>query len=172
MTMASVSTAGIASVVDSWRLSRRTLMGVVSLLVASQSAGAASGTLLGVVSLRDELTEALKRGNPLVVLVSLDGCPFCKTVRNNYLIPLRQQERLSVLQIDMQSAVVIMDLDGTTLTHDDLVRRWNVKIAPTVLFLGPRGVEVVPRLVGVASPDFYGAYLDQRLAQARVILNH
>lgn len=172
MTMASISTARIASVADSWRLSRRTFMGAFSLLVAGQSASAVSGTLPCAVSLRDELTEALKRGNPLVVLVSLDGCPFCKIARNNYLIPLRQQEWLPVVQIDMHSAVAVMDFDGTTLTHDDLVHRWNVKVAPTVLFLGPGGIEVAPRLAGVASPDFYGVYLDQRLTQARAILDH
>jgi hypothetical protein len=35
-----------------------------------------------------------------------------------------------------------------------------------VLFFGPGAREVAPRLVGL-SPDFYGAYLDQRLDTAR-----
>ena len=54
-------------------------------------------------------------------------------------------------------------------------RRWTfftegaVRLAPTVLFLGPEG-EVAERLIGYGSPDFFGAYLDQRLAQARAAL--
>jgi hypothetical protein len=38
-------------------------------------------------------------------------------------------------------------------------------MAPTVLFMGPEG-EIAERLVGYGSPDFYGAYLEQRIAQA------
>ena len=58
------------------------------------------------------------------------------------------------------------DLQGQSTTHDALVRAWQVKAAPTVLFLGPGGREVADRLVG-GSPDFYSAYLDGRLERAR-----
>ena len=51
----------------------------------------------------------------------------------------------------------------------ELVRAWQVKAAPTVLFLGPGGQEVADRLVG-GSPDFYSAYLDGRLERARQAL--
>ena len=43
-------------------------------------------------------------------------------------------------------------------------------VAPTLLFLGPKGEELAERLVGGSIPDFYGAYLEQRLEQARVRL--
>ena len=39
-----------------------------------------------------------------------------------------------------------------------------------VLFLGRQGQALAERLVGVAVPDFYGAYLDERLATARQAL--
>jgi len=51
----------------------------------------------------------------------------------------------------------------------DLSRHYRVRLAPTVLFLGPQG-EVADRLVGYGSPDFFGAYLEQRIAQARSAL--
>jgi hypothetical protein len=41
-------------------------------------------------------------------------------------------------------------------------------LTPTVLFLGRQ--ELAERLVGVAVPDFDGAYLDERLATARQAL--
>jgi hypothetical protein len=44
-----------------------------------------------------------------------------------------------------------------------------VRVAPTVSFLSARG-EVAPPLVGYSSPDFYGAYLDDRIEQARAAL--
>jgi hypothetical protein len=36
-----------------------------------------------------------------------------------------------------------------------------------VLFFGKGGSEVAQRLVGASIPDFYGAYLEERLRQAR-----
>lgn len=151
-------------------LSRRAWLGAALALGAARAVGAVSSALPAARSLRDELTRALKGGQPLVVMVSLDGCAFCKTAREHYLSPLRQQQGLPVVQLDMRSAAAVQDFKGAALTHDTLVRAWNVTIAPTVLFFGHDGAEVVPRLLGAGSRDYYGAFLEQRLAQARSAL--
>jgi thioredoxin-related protein len=150
------------------RLTRRTLLLAAALPAVLRPAAAAE--LPPAHNLRDELAAALARHDPLVVMVSLDGCPFCKVARDHYLAPLHQQEGLPVVQVDMRSRARVLDLGGKAVTHDDLVRLWKIRIAPTVLFLGRGGVEVAERLVGGYIPDFYGAYLDQRLEQARSTL--
>lgn len=62
---------------------RRTCLGLALLLGAIHVAGAAPATLPNAKSLRNELMLALQSGNPLVVLVSLGACPFCKVVREH-----------------------------------------------------------------------------------------
>lgn len=119
-------------------------------------------------SLPDALAAALRRGSPLVVMVSLEGCAYCRIVREQYLSPLLQQG-LTAVQVDWRSTQPLQDFAGPG-THDAAVRRWRIRMAPTLLFLGPGGREVAPRLVGVSSMDFYGAYLDARLAEARKAL--
>jgi hypothetical protein len=47
-------------------------------------------TLPPSTSLSDELRNALRQGNPLVVMVSLDGCIFCKVVRESHLLPMHK----------------------------------------------------------------------------------
>jgi thioredoxin-related protein len=121
-------------------------------------------------SLADELSAALKQGQPLVVMVSLEHCPFCRVARDSYLTPLRRQEHVPVVQIDMRTAAQVRDFSQKTVTHDDLARAWAIKVAPTVLFFGPGGKEIAERLVGGYIPDFYGAYLDQRMQTARKAL--
>lgn len=118
-------------------------------------------------SLADELTLALKKSSPLVVMVSVDGCPFCKIARENYLAPLQRQSGVAVVQIDMRNRQMVQDFKGIHQTQDQLIRSWGIKVAPTVLFFGRGGVEVAERLVGGYIPDFYGAYLDDRLRVAR-----
>jgi thioredoxin-related protein len=121
-------------------------------------------------SLADELALALQKKEPLVVMVSMHGCPFCKVARENYLGPLREQQGLPVAQIDMRSPQAMRDFKGKNTTHDAVSRAWNIRIAPTVLFFGRDGRELAERLVGGYIPDFYGAYLDERLQQARAAL--
>jgi thioredoxin-related protein len=127
---------------------------------------AAETSLPVTASLRESLQQALQRKQPLVVMVSLHGCPFCKVVRENYLMPM-QREGLPVVQLNMRSAQAITDFDGSAQTQDGLIRKWGVQLAPTVLFFGPQGKEVASRLKGAYLADFYGAYLDEQLAQAR-----
>lgn len=152
------------------RLSRRQLLLAGGAVWASASAWAAPATLPTATSLPDELALALKKGEPLLVMVSLVGCPFCHVARQSYLAPLRVQQGVPVVQIDMRNRQNITDFQGTILTQDELIRRWGVKVAPTVLFFGRGGVEVAERLIGGYVPDFYGAYLDERLKLARAVI--
>lgn len=117
-------------------------------------------------SLPEELAAALRRGQPLVVMASLDGCPHCRIVREQHLLPLHAQG-LPVVQVDWRSARALRDFNGTMTTHDQMIRRWGVSVAPTLLFFGPGGREVAERMAGSYLPDFYGAYLDGRLEIAR-----
>jgi thioredoxin-related protein len=117
-------------------------------------------------SLPAALSQALQLKQPLVVMVSLQGCPFCKVVRESYLHPLLASG-LQVVQIDMRDHQPLVDFDGTALTQDAWVRKQGIKLAPTVLFFGAQGREVAARLKGAYLPDFYGAYLDEQLATAR-----
>jgi len=134
------------------------------------NAKAEPSVLPPAVSLVDQLSNALRRGGPLLVMVSLEGCPFCRVARENYLLPLHREQGLAVVQMDMRSSLRVTDFQGRSHTHDELIRRWGVRIAPTVLFFGTGGREVAERLVGGYIPDFYGAYLDERLQLARASL--
>jgi hypothetical protein len=149
---------------------RHLLLAGAALSASGWGRAAASASLPLATSLADELAAALKQGNPLVVMASLARCPFCIVARDNYLAPMRAQQALPVVQVDMRSALGVKDFKGDALTHDQLVRRWGVKVAPTVLFFGPGGEEVAERLKGAYIPDFYGSYLDERLTLARAAI--
>jgi len=117
-------------------------------------------------SLPDELTAALRQGQPLVVMASLEGCVYCRIARQSHLSPM-QRAGQPIVQVDLRSEASVRDFAGKTTTHDELARRWNVTITPTLLFFGPGGREVADRMEGAYQPDFYGPYLEDRLAQSR-----
>ncbi len=154
------------------RLPRRQVLQGLAVWMAglgSLEVAAAPVTLPGTESLAASLDQALRVKQPLVVMVSLHGCAFCKVVRENYLQPLRASG-LQVVQVDMRDHRGLLDFDGQSLTQDSWVRKQGIKIAPTVLFFGAQGREVATRLTGAYLPDFYGAYLDEQLALARRVV--
>lgn len=152
------------------KLSRRALLATAAMAPALQWARAATAVLPSAVSLPDELKSALASGHPLLVMVSLEGCPFCRIARENYLNPLRERQGLPVVQVDMRSKQMLRTMQGSMQTHDEWIRSMGVKVAPTVLFFGRGGSEIVERMTGGYIPDFYGAYLDERLKQAKALL--
>ena len=135
--------------------------------VWAQSAGAA--TLPAAQSLPDELARALQNKQALIVMVSLEGCIFCRQARQSHLSPLHKAGTV-IVQVDMRSQQPVLDFAGKLTTHDQLIRLWKVSITPTLLFFGPGGKEVAERMEGAYLPDFYGPYLEERMAQGRKAL--
>jgi thioredoxin-related protein len=117
-------------------------------------------------SLPNELKNALEARQPLVVMVSLQGCPFCKIARENYLFHMWKAKKISIVQVDMRSVRVLQDVQGNFITHDEQTKRWNISVAPTLLFFGKAHREVAERMQGGYLPDFYQSYLDDRINQA------
>ena len=148
-------------------MKRRNLlaMGLASAVPMAWSAAPHDG-LPAARDLQAELAAAIKAVQPLVVMVSLEGCPWCKLARESYLRPMHDKGEVHVVQVDMRSPQPVRDFDGAMRTHDELIRSWKVRAAPTLIFFGAQGRELAPRLVG-ASPDFFGGYLDERLEASK-----
>jgi len=120
-------------------------------------------------SLQDELAKALLEKQPLIVMVSLDGCPFCRVARRSHLVPM-QKMGMPIVQLDMRNSQPVLDFQGRMTTHDQLIKHWRISVAPTLLFFGPGAKEIAERMEGGYLPDFYGPYLDERLVKARQTL--
>lgn len=119
-------------------------------------------------SLRGAAQAAGARGEPLVVMTTLAGCPYCEIVRSHYLLPMRREGKVHAVQLDVRDrSGNLQGFDGQMTTPADQARAWKARFTPTVMFYGPDGRELAERLVGVAVPDFYGEYLEARLTEAR-----
>ncbi|MES2398622.1 MAG: hypothetical protein V4573_01450 [Pseudomonadota bacterium] len=141
------------------------------LAMAAPSLVLAADTALPVPpSLPMAAQAAAAKGEPLVLLISLPGCPYCEMVRRSYLLPMRA-EGLQAWQINITDRrALLTGFDGKHVSPEVQAGLWKATFTPTVLFLGPQGQMLAPPLVGIAVPDFYGAYLDERLATARKAL--
>lgn len=140
-------------------------LAALSLLAASY-ADAATAHLPPATDIAAQSAAAAKRGEPLVVLVSLPGCTYCEAVRRNYLAPQVAAGEIDAREIDMTADTPVRDADGSMTTARQWARARNISVAPTVLFLGRDGRNAASPLRGM-QPDFYGAYLERAIDEAR-----
>lgn len=127
-------------------------------------------------SLEPLLEMAARQGQPIVVMFSTVGCAWCNRLRNEQLRGLAAEapaRSIQVVEFDLKDdrafEVGERRIGGSLAgvrSPRALAVQLDVRFAPTVVFLGPDG-EIAERIVGYGSPDFYWAYLEQRIRQAR-----
>jgi thioredoxin-related protein len=126
-------------------------LGAAALAGLPRWAAARESALPVPASLRDAGRQAQAAGEPLLLLVSLPGCPYCELVRRNYLLPMRA-EGLRAWQIDVTDTQrTVRDFEERASTGAALAARWKAGFTPTVLFFDARGMELADRLVGMTS---------------------
>ncbi len=126
-------------------------------------------TLTVATDLKADAIESAKRGVPVVILYSLPGCPHCEVVRRSHLSPMVNETppRAIIRQLNLQSTAPLRDFEGGMTTHRDFINQQKIKFAPVVAFYNPAGQRLGDSLIGTMLPDFYGAYLEDGLAEAR-----
>lgn len=127
--------------------------------------------LTAAVDLGAEAAQASKGGGPLVVLYSRKDCPYCETVRRDYLAPLaadpKFRGRVVVRQVNQDSQEALTDFQGKTTSHAAFAAQEKIRLVPVVAFYGPGGRQLAEAIVGTRLPDFYLAYLENAVDQSK-----
>ncbi|AOU99423.1 hypothetical protein BI364_00075 [Acidihalobacter yilgarnensis] len=142
-------------------------------LLAFLSAGVYAGGQLPEA--RDLAAVAADAGTrPILIEVAQRDCPYCAVVREDFLEPMilsgDYRDRVVMLQLHRDSGQSLKGFDGAQIEPEDFAARYHITVTPTVLLLGPDGRLLTPPLVGLSTPDFYGAFLDEAIDQAGAAL--
>lgn len=143
------------------------LLCAVLLSLGGNAHAQSRGMLPAAQDLRAEASLAAQRGQPLVLLVGMENCRFCEQIRRDHLRAMSKDTHYVVREVELGNAKPLRNFAGVVESHDAYARSLGAKVAPTVYFLNPRGEQIAEPLIGAGLPDFYGAYLAQRLAQAQ-----
>lgn len=143
----------------------------VALLLACAISAAVETSLTEARDLASDGKSAAKFGVPVIVLVSLAGCPHCEVVRRYHLLPLLRDEiggpRPIIRQVEVSGRNRLRDFAGKEITHGEFARRHKANIAPVVFFFSAEGALLAQPLVGATIPEFYGAYFDAAFNEAK-----
>lgn len=146
------------------------LLAAVAVFAVCTAATGKTASVSAPSDLKREAKAAASQGKPLVVLVSMPGCAFCEVVRRNYLLPLLRtsapSNRPVIREVDMTSVISFLGFDGKSISSAQFAKSYAVQVAPTVLFLGPSGQQLVAPIVGGDVAGMYSAYLENAFIEA------
>ncbi len=110
---------------------------------------------------------ARQRNVPMLVMFSMDNCPYCNIVEDEFLRPMLisgdYEDKVLIRMIKVDSYDTLTDFNGESIEADDIANRYSAFLTPTVVFVDSRGNELAERLVGLTTVDFYGGDLDDRI---------
>lgn len=143
----------------------------------AQTAATATAEADNAVPIMDDLRDISRdleilreRQIPMLVFFHATYCTYCRTVDEEFLQTMADdpayQDRLIIRRVEIDSPTPEIQWQGTSYTPVEFARLQGVELVPQVMFFAPNGQQVVDELKGVTVPDFYPAYLDQRLEAA------
>ena len=130
--------------------------------------------LPSVPTTRDLAGDALLAMNervPLLLIFTQDHCDYCAMLDREVLNPNYAtgafNGKVIVRRFMIDSYATVTDFDGKRVEASALASRLKVYATPTLLLVDAHGHELVQRMVGIDSLDFFSAYLDENIAAAR-----
>jgi len=153
---------------------RRLILALPAMGLAALARAAAESPIPLATNLQADGRLSRERREPIVILFSLPGCPYCEIVRRSHLAPMSRAPglagRMIVRQVDVGIEEPVTGFGGERTTHAAIARAHGVRFAPVVAFWDGEGRALAEPIKGMLLPDFYGAYLEDAIASARAKL--
>jgi thioredoxin-related protein len=153
-------------------LMRSTLLALLMVFVCVPARAASPAH--GVATARDLQHAgqvARHKGIPVLIIFTSPDCRYCDRVISYYLVPMQSNPGTAgtvlIRQLDMSSSKPLVDFSGHATTAHAFAKALKVTFAPTIMLFTPDGKPAADPLVGLGPEDYYGGYLDQRVASAR-----
>ncbi len=148
------------------RLLQTFIVGVLGFVAWSLVSGAnhAPPEVIHATNLQQLARQAETGQLPILIEFSSSYCSYCEQLEEDFLKPMLisgdYSDRVIIRKLDIDAADYLVDFDGGRISAEDFADRYDVSLTPTVVLLGPQGVELTEKLIGLTTPDFYGGYLD------------
>ncbi|MDH5179210.1 MAG: thioredoxin fold domain-containing protein [Gammaproteobacteria bacterium] len=142
----------------------------LALLCIAPFSQARDVTLHQVTDLAQLAEEARDKKLPILIMFSMDGCPYCVILRENYLLPMlrsgRYQNKVIIRMVKVDDYRTLTDFEGKRVSPEDFPTRYKAYVMPTMIFVDANGKEIAPRLVGIGTEGFFAGDIDNAIDHA------
>ena len=138
---------------------------------AGYAASDHAAKMIRATDLREEARIARERNLVLMLEFSSEFCGYCRKLESLFLLPMQRNveydDKVLIRSISLDSYETVIDFDGSPVDTRVFAARYDVSLTPTLIFVDSEGAEVGEKLVGIWSEDYFGWFIDNRIAQAR-----
>jgi len=150
------------------------VMMLLLMLGSGQSLAASGDDIPAVGNLARAGESSQQQGVPTVIFVSREACPYCRTLRDEILLPMQRAGKFDnkavLLEVSLDRVEPLTGFDGQQTTAQAFGDLYQAQITPTLLFLDPQGQEISRRIVGISNLELYGYYLQQSIDVALQVI--
>jgi len=132
--------------------------------------------LLGLLPIAEDLSKtgllATKQQAPILLYVSRSDCTFCRRFEKEQLAPLLNsglfQNKIIFQELVWDAQEPVINFQGNSVSRSRFAQDMKARLSPTLLFLDGLGNEIVPRITGYNSNDYFGYYFEAAIKKAIV----
>jgi len=131
-------------------------------------------TVIKIKDLRETAHLAKKKSLPILIMFGTDGCPYCRLLKEDFLIPMLisgdYQDKVIIREAHISPGAYIIDFLGKKISIGEFSQRYKVTLFPTMVFVDSTGQVLIKNIVGVTTPSLFGGTLDDGIDQARMMV--
>jgi len=142
----------------------------VGFLLSTQIISASAVEIKQIDNLQQEGQLAKEKNLPLLVLFSLSHCPFCKLIKEDFLIPMiisgDYKDKIIIREMNIEDNPEIIDFSGAKISSYSFAQNMDISLYPTMFFLDHQGCILAEKIRGVNTPSLFGARIDDAIDMA------
>ncbi len=111
--------------------------------------------------------ESSEKQIPVLLFFSMQHCPFCMEVEEDYLKPLLRNSAYSskvlIRKIRIDGSESVRDFKGKEREPDNFSEQYNVSMVPTLILVDSKGKRIAPAIIGIRNSHYYSSELDDAI---------
>ncbi len=153
-------------------MQRKTIFASLFLIITAASfiPMARADELPSVKDFTVDAKESHAKQKPILVLFMSKSCRYCKTVLQDYLLPMQRnpafKDRVILRQIETNSRDTLIDFDGNKTSHSAFSAKHQVWGVPDIKLFDSNG-QVLTSITGLLNVYFYYAYLENAIDESQ-----
>ena len=117
--------------------------------------------------LQADASQARNKQVPVLLFFSMEHCPFCAVVEEDFLKPMLRNsdyaDKVIIRKIKIDDSHFVKDFAGESREADEFSDDYNVSMVPTIVLVDANGNVVSPAIKGIRNEHYYSAELDDAI---------
>ena len=127
-------------------------------------------TLKKATNLASDARDASEKQIPVLMFFSMNHCPYCIEVEEDYLKPMLRNteydDKVIIRKIKIDGTDDIRDFTGKERDVEEFSDEYNISIVPTVILVDSKGKKIAPPIKGITNSHYYSYNLDKAIDQS------